>query len=39
MTVSTDFLEYVRDLLAPLGPVTARRVFGSVDRPSVTPDC
>ncbi len=30
MTVSTDFLEYVLDLLAPLCPITTRRMFGSV---------
>ncbi|AHG65129.1 TfoX/Sxy family protein [Advenella mimigardefordensis] len=30
MSVSRDFLEYVLDLLAPLGPVTTRRMFGSV---------
>ncbi|WP_193089757.1 TfoX/Sxy family protein [Advenella sp. FME57] len=30
MSVSRDFLEYVLDLLAPLGPITTRRMFGSV---------
>ncbi|HLU04634.1 MAG TPA: TfoX/Sxy family protein [Advenella sp.] len=30
MSVSKDFLEYVLDLLAPLGPITTRRMFGSV---------
>ena len=30
MTVSRDFLEYVLDLLQPLGGVTSRRMFNSV---------
>lgn len=30
MTVSNDFLQYVLELLAPLGPITTRRMFGSV---------
>lgn len=30
MSASRDFLEYVLDLLAPLGPITTRRMFGSV---------
>lgn len=30
MSASRDFLEYVLDLLAPLGPVSTRRMFGSV---------
>lgn len=30
MTISRDFLEYVLDLLQPLGGVTSRRMFNSV---------
>ncbi|PJX20979.1 hypothetical protein CAP48_16810 [Advenella sp. S44] len=30
MSVSRDFLEYVLDMLTPLGPITTRKMFGSV---------
>ncbi|MGH8841107.1 MAG: TfoX/Sxy family protein [Advenella sp.] len=30
MSVSRDFLEYVLDLLTPMGPIATRRMFGSV---------
>lgn len=30
MTASRDFLDYVLELLAPLGPISTRKMFGSV---------
>ena len=30
MSVSAEYLDYLRELLAPLGRITSRRMFGSV---------
>lgn len=28
MAVSSDYADYIKELMAPLGPVTVRRMFG-----------